>query len=201
MHEYDPDDGALIRAAQAGEEQGFARLLERHAARLHEFLRPFGRTAVGAEDLAQVAWIAVHRNLQRCDPARPFRPWLFAIARRAAIDAWRRRDPAAGELQDGDWVDRQHPGAALQAAGEAASIWDWVGRHVSREARDALWLMYREELPVQEIAEVLRCSTVRVKVMLFRARRRLATAWREDRGPAGLEDWNGRALAPDRSIP
>ena len=201
MHEHDPDDEVLIRAAQTGGEQDFARLVERHAGRLHEFLRPFGRSVVGAEDLAQAAWIAVHRNLDRCDPARPFRPWLFAIARRAAIDAWRRRDPEAGELQEVDWVDRRHPGEALQAAGEARSVWDWVARHVSREARDALWLMYREELAVQDIAQVLRCSSVRVKVMLFRARRRLATAWRTEQGPVGLEHWNGRALAPDRNIP
>ena len=201
MTETATDDRELALAARDGDESAFAALLARHADRLHEFLRPFERGSVGAEDLAQTAWLAVHRNLGRFDVDRPFRPWLFAIARRAAIDAWRRRDPDAGELRDADWIDRRHPGADLEAAGAAESVWDWVARTVSAEARDALWLMYREELAVREIAGILRCTVVRTKVLLFRARRKLAQAWSEDRRPAGLEDWSGRALAPGRNAP
>jgi RNA polymerase sigma factor (sigma-70 family) len=53
----------------------------------------FGRRlgpAVDAEDLVQDTLIALHTRRASYDPARPFTPWLFAIARYRLIDRHRR---------------------------------------------------------------------------------------------------------------
>lgn len=54
----------------------------------------FGRrTDDGAqiEDLVQDTLIAIHTRRATYDPARPFGPWLFAVARYKLVDAWRKR--------------------------------------------------------------------------------------------------------------
>lgn len=54
----------------------------------------FGRrTGDGAqvEDLVQETLIAIHTRRASYDPARPFGPWLFAVARYKLVDAWRKR--------------------------------------------------------------------------------------------------------------
>ena len=104
------DDADLARAAQTGEAAAFEELLARHGPRLLAFLRRRTGSDDAAEDVAQEVWVAVHRHLQRYDPRRPFRAWLYAIARRAGIDAWRRRPPPAEPVAEADWVDRRHPG-------------------------------------------------------------------------------------------
>lgn len=178
------DDAALAVAARDGDFSAFESLLARHEARLHSFIRQITGRSSDAEDLSQTVWIAVHRNLHRYDPARPFTTWLFTIARNTAISAWRRRKDDTLELQEHDWVDRAHPGEANFARDDAEKIWSWVGANLSAEQRDALWLMYREEMSAREIARTLGCSTVRVKVMLHRSRKKLLKAFSEQPAPA-----------------
>jgi RNA polymerase sigma factor (sigma-70 family) len=56
------------------------------------FMRRIG--ALGdVEDLVQETLIAVHRKRASYDPARPFGPWLFAVARYKMIDSIRRQRP------------------------------------------------------------------------------------------------------------
>lgn len=178
------DDAALAVAARSGDFAAFEKLLTRHEARLHSFLRQIAGRGGDAEDLSQTVWIAVHRNLHRYDTARPFTTWLFTIARNTAISAWRRRKDDALELQEHDWVDRTHPGETNFANDDAEKIWSWVAANLSAEQRDALWLMYREDMSARDIARTLGCSTVRVKVMMHRARKKLLKAFSEQPAPA-----------------
>jgi len=185
--EVQRDDGALVLMAQTGDMAAFEELLSRHERRLFSFLRQMSGSASDAEDLSQAVWIAVHRNLGRMDPSRSFSTWLFTIARNTAISAWRKKKEDVLELREQDWVDRSHPGAAAQAREDAGSIWAFVGDNLSPGQRDALWLMYREEMSVREIARTLNCSVVRVKVMLHRARKKLLKAFAERPVPAVVE--------------
>jgi RNA polymerase sigma-70 factor (ECF subfamily) len=174
-----PSDEALATAAQKGDLESFEALVARHAPRLLGFLCRKVRSRHEAEDLAQQVWIAVYRQLARYDATRPFRPWLFTIARRAAITAWRRSKGEAAELEEHHLVDRRHPGAASAQLEENEGIWAWVRTELSGEQSDALWLMYKQEMSVADIAQTLECSVVRVKVMMHRARKKLAAAFAE----------------------
>lgn len=173
---HEQDDATLAQAAQAGDHAAFEALLTRYEIRLYGFLRQMTRNTADAEDLAQAVWVNVHRQLHRFDPRRPFPAWLFTLARNTAISAWRRRRDDALELQEHDWVDRAHPAAAGSDREEADSLWAWIAEHLSAEQRDALWLMYREEMSMRDIARTLGCTTIRVKVMIHRARKKLLKA-------------------------
>ncbi len=154
----------------------FEQLLSRYAARVFSFLRQMTRSSHDAEDISQMVWVTVHRQLGRYDPSRSFSTWLFTIARNTAISAWRKRRDDTAQLQDHDWVDRTHPAESGFRREESENIWAWVGANLKPEQRDALWLMYREDMSVREIASALGCSVVRVKVMLHRARKKLLAA-------------------------
>lgn len=184
------DDGRLIGAAREGDPAAFAELVARHGPRLFAFLLQTVRNRADTEDLCQTVWVAVHGHLHRYDADRPFRPWLFALAHRQAISAWRKTRPQE-ELRESDWVDVAHPAADACAREDAEALWAWIGSHLRAEQRDALWLMYREELAVKEIAQVLRCTSLRVRVMLHRARRKLL----EHAGELAGAGWNVPSLA------
>lgn len=184
------DDAALARAAQAGDLAAFEHLVSRYERRLFSFLRQITGNTGDAEDLSQTVWVSVHRHLDRFDPSRSFSTWLFAIARNSAISAWRKQKADALELQEHDWVDRAHPGERVFAREDAENIWTFVAENLGAEQRDALWLMYREDMSVRDIARALDCSVVRVKVMLHRARKKLLKAFAEQPVPgvAGIAE-------------
>ncbi len=94
-----------------------------------------------AEDLVQETFVRLWRAAGRYDASRAtVRTFVFTLARRAAVDLWRRRD---GALPLGDHApDPEDP------AGNAAFA-DLVRRLDVREALDALSPAHREVLELQ----------------------------------------------------
>ena len=99
-------DAPLVRAARAGSQAAFGRLVERH----QQGLRGFLRRAAGpdADDVAQEAFVTAWSSLGRLRDDEGFRPWLYGIAWRKAQSLIRssaraaRRDHQWSEDQDGE---------------------------------------------------------------------------------------------------
>jgi len=90
-----------IKAAQSGSEQALEQLYRRHWPWAHRAAYLVVHDASAAEDIAQEAFLAAIRSLDRFDRRRPFGPWLNRIVVNRAID-WARarslRKEAAVEL-------------------------------------------------------------------------------------------------------
>ena len=88
---------ALIRAAQAGSSAAVEELFRRHWAPAHRAAYLIVQDAAAAEDIAQEAFVAALRALDRFDRRRPFAPWLHRIVANRAID-WSRARAARREV-------------------------------------------------------------------------------------------------------
>ena len=166
---------ALARRAQAGDDSGFATLVERLQRPLYRFLAVRTGSAADAEELTQEALLAAWESLARYDAGRPFLPWLYTIARRVAADHRRRcacrpSEPLVGDPESGE-LD---PHASSVQSEHRENLWQLATRVLDDEQRSALWLRYVDGLPPGEIGEVLGRGAGSVRVLLFRARRRLA---------------------------
>ncbi len=86
---------ALMRAALAGDEQAYRRLLGEIGRVVRPVIRgAFARARLGdadIEDVVQETLLAIHLKRQTWDPSQRLTPWINAIARHKAIDAMRRR--------------------------------------------------------------------------------------------------------------
>jgi len=194
-----PTDQQLAREAQRGSVVGFEQLVRRYQVPLLHFLRSRTRSTADAEDLVQDTFVRAYENLHRYRPSHRFSTWLFTIAHRISLNERRKRRPAGGadgveSLPDGG----VGPEAAAIEKEQRGRLWDLAATILSPPQRTALWLYYVEEMPVAEIAKVLKRSRVATKTMLFRARRTLKRAIREaEPGVMGRE--NG--LARQSSCP
>jgi RNA polymerase sigma-70 factor (ECF subfamily) len=82
-------DAARVRRAQAGSVSDFEALFRAHWAPAYRAAYLVVRDAGAAEDIAQEAFLAAVRALDRFDRRRPFGPWLHRIVVNRAID-WAR---------------------------------------------------------------------------------------------------------------
>lgn len=86
---------SLMRAATAGDEAAYRRLLQSLASALRTMVRRglarFGAGTDDAEDVVQEALLAIHLKRQTWDPREPIEPWVAAIARHKMIDHLRRK--------------------------------------------------------------------------------------------------------------
>ncbi|MEN3282073.1 MAG: hypothetical protein V7607_3213 [Solirubrobacteraceae bacterium] len=101
---------ALVRAAQRGSAEAFAELFRRHWPRAHRAAWLVVHDATAAEDVAQEAFLAAIRSLDRFDRRRPFAPWLHRIVVNRAIDYARARE--LRREVGGDVVEPAAPDAA-----------------------------------------------------------------------------------------
>lgn len=93
------DERAWVRGAQAGSASDLEALFRSHWPRALRAAYLVVHDAAGAEDIAQEAFIAAMRNLDRFDRRRPFGPWLHRIVVNRAID-WARARSLRREVGD-----------------------------------------------------------------------------------------------------
>lgn len=127
-----------------------------------------------AAEAVQVTFLKAWRASDRYDPSRRFSSWIYAIARRAAIDVGRReRRHTASEIDEA----RDTPTASVGIE----RVWDaWQVRRaidtLSDDEQQIVRLQHFEQLTHAEIAQHLDLPLGTVKSRSHRAHRRLATA-------------------------
>src|SRR5579862_3307391 len=94
-----PSDRSLISGALAGVESDVEQLFRRHWPRAYRAAYLIVRDHAAAEDIAQEAFVAAIRRLDRFDRRRPFAPWLGAIVANRAID-WARARSSRREVAE-----------------------------------------------------------------------------------------------------
>jgi RNA polymerase sigma-70 factor, ECF subfamily len=166
-------DEELACRAQGGCAASFEQLLRRFQAPLLQFLRHRGLGA-DAEDLTQETFLRAYQNLHRYSRRWAFSAWLFTIARRTSINHCRRTRPATNaSAVDAAAAAGANPLDGLVAEESRRRLWDLAAGVLPEEQTTALWLYYVEDMPLRGIALVLGRSRASVKIMLFRARRKL----------------------------
>jgi RNA polymerase sigma-70 factor, ECF subfamily len=80
------DERARVRGAQRGSASDLEALFRMHWPRAFRAAYLVTHDAAAAEDIAQEAFLAAIRALDRFDRRRPFGPWLYRIAVNRAID-------------------------------------------------------------------------------------------------------------------
>lgn len=133
------------------------------------------RPASAAEDVLQEVALKAAGRIGDYDPARPFSPWVMAIARNAAIDHLRRgrRDRL---VFDADLIDKfaaEAESVAGEMAEREAALGECLSRLDDRSRRLVAW-RYQQDLGVEEIARRLVLKPNAVYAALHRARKSLA---------------------------
>jgi RNA polymerase sigma-70 factor (ECF subfamily) len=180
------NDQELISAVAAGDDGALRELFARHAPWLAARLRSV-LPGADVEDVLQETFLAVWRGAGGYRPDGPAGGWVWGIARRQAALFLRRRGPAALALPEGPGPAAGQSGdpaeAALLRADLAAAV-AALGPDGSPE-REAWRLMYVEDRPVAEAAQLMGVPEGTAKSRAHRARHRLRAALRS--GPAAGE--------------
>ena len=138
---------AWIKGAQQGSVADLERLFREHWPRAYRAAHLVTGDAAAAEDIAQEAFLAAVRNLDRFDRRRPFAPWLHRIVVNRAID-WTRARKLRAEVELGDYLPSAP--APERDGGALARIAELPAEH-----RAVVVLRYVLEYTPGEIAELL----------------------------------------------
>ena len=171
----------MVHAAQRGSTEAIESLYRAHWARAHRAAYLIVQDASAAEDIAQEAFLASVRALDRFDLRRPFGPWLHRIVVNRAIDLVRARSLRA-EVAAGSGEREGSPELAASKRPEELS--DRTSAAIAAlpaDQRAAVVMRYLLEFTPGEIAEVLGLPRGTVNSRLRRGLDSLASELEDDR--------------------
>ena len=165
------DDAELARRFAAGEEKAVTAVYRRYAGPiLTVAMGTLGRRDL-ADEAVQTTMLKAWRAAGSFDPSRELAPWLYAIARRVAIDIYRRESRvSADELGDDDVAVVPLSFERTWEAWEVRSALD----KLPPDEREVVRLSHLVGMTHQQIAEQLGVPLGTVKSRSSRAHRRLA---------------------------
>jgi RNA polymerase sigma-70 factor, ECF subfamily len=164
-------DRKLVKAALSGSEEALEALYRRHWPIAHRAAYLVVRDEAAAEDIAQEAFLAAVRSLNRFDRRRPFAPWLHRIVVNRAID-WGRAKRLRGELSPDPESHPDALGGAPSRDRRSTPISDDVGEALAAldpQRRGIVVLRYLLEFTPGEIAAALDIPRGTVNSRLRRA--------------------------------
>ena len=165
---------ALVAAAQRGDKDAFAALVELYQNTVFGYLRARLMEASDAEDLCQETFLRCYLGREKLSRATSVGAWFIGIARNVLREhvrrVQRRKEVAWTELclELDALVSDQHAlndDALLQLPKCLESL--------GQSAREAIDLRYRSQLRMAVIAERLKRSEGAVKLLVHRARQAL----------------------------
>jgi RNA polymerase sigma factor (sigma-70 family) len=182
-------DCSLVDAVRHGDECAFEELYRRYHSRIAGFVRSMLHDEARAEDVAQEAFLSALKRMRATDAEINFKPWIYQIARNAAIDSYRRTSHAVEVSMDADdglrASDRQRlvgldggPDAALVTK-ERLSHLQGAFDELSDVHTKVLVMRELEGMSYREIGDKLDLTRPAVESALFRARRRLESEYQE----------------------
>jgi RNA polymerase sigma-70 factor (ECF subfamily) len=166
------DEPAVSRAEAPGgrgdDQAAFGELYERTAPKIAAYLRRVTGSPDWAEDLLQDTYVRFLNAERPAMDERQTLSYLYRVATNLVYDGWRsmRRERAWEEITPAE-------DTAPEPVGLRRDVEEALARLSARE-RALVWLAYVEGYAHRDIARVLEVKETSVRVLLFRARRKLA---------------------------
>jgi RNA polymerase sigma-70 factor (ECF subfamily) len=184
----------LVESVLEGETDAFEPLVLPYRQALLTLALRLSRNIEDAREISQEALMRAFKYLRTFDTEKSFKNWLFGILMNAAHQHGRKARPAGAgvriplspenerQLRATDNPERDH------RQGEFKSMLMDCLDGLSRREREVFLLRDIEERSIRETAEILRSSSVSVRVHLSAARRKIKDRIRE-RFPELAEGW------------
>jgi RNA polymerase sigma-70 factor (ECF subfamily) len=162
----------VVQAFRDGDVDALAAVFDRYQRAVWSVAMSVLRDRALAEDATQETFLRAWRGASGFDPGRDLAPWLLTVARRTAVDVYRResRPTQGGHGVEQDVVVRM-PG--IERAWETFEVRTALDE-LPPDEREVIRMSHFEELTHREIAQALDVPVGTVKSRSHRAHRRLA---------------------------
>lgn len=174
LDESDASDLELVGRAREGDRSAFGELVERHYDFVYRVAYRWCGRKADAEDAAQEVCARLGRSIRDYRGGSAFRSWLYAVTLNAMRDLQRRTARESAKLQAyGVHALTAEPAQGdAEAEGRTEALWAAV-RQLPEKQRDAVLLVYGEELSHAEAADVMSVAEATVSWHIHEAKKRL----------------------------
>ncbi len=162
----------LIERVKAGDTRAFERLISDHYRFIYKTAFRWLGHKSDAEDVTQSVCIRLADAIARFDGRSKFTSWLYTVTLNAVRDLQRSQKRHVIHIQAVSYVAREEIDASQEDALRVNDIWRIV-RQLPEKQRDAVMLVFGEQLSQAEAAVIMGCKEVTVSWHIHNARKSL----------------------------
>ena len=169
----DDSDETLSRRASQGCRVSFRALLDRHYDRIHRLAWRWSGSSTAAEDIAQDVCVKLAHAIKSYRGDAKFTTWLHRIAYTTAFDH-RRANQRMIAVEPSEIISLVDSSATVLPEDnfDGSDLWEAV-RALPNQQRDAVLLVYGEDMSHADAATVMGCAEKTVSWHIHEAKKRL----------------------------
>jgi RNA polymerase sigma-70 factor, ECF subfamily len=183
-NQLNDDNRLLIEKSIDGDLAAFREIIERHAPRVQAIAYQMTGNSADSQDIAQEVFLKLYRSLDSFNPKYRFSTWLYRVTVNVSIDYLRKHNRQEEQSFEEIETGRETPDCnARTEAGlendELRGVIRKLSENLSLNQRKAFVLRDLQGFSTLEVAGIMDCSQVTVRVHLAAARIRIGDALRK----------------------
>jgi len=156
------NDEQLVERYLAGDKPALETLIKRYLDRIFGFAFSYAKNEALAQDIAQETFVKAWKNIRKFDTTKKFKPWIYAIAKNAALDHLKKKQavPFSQLADDGSELpleavadDSCRPDAMYESS-ESDNWFEAAISKLSQKYRRVV-VLRQEDMTFREIAKEL----------------------------------------------
>ncbi len=172
----------IIHCCQKGDLRSFGELYDMYVRKIYDYAYYHTFHKETAEDLTSQIFFKALNSIKGFDPDKgTFQSWLYAIARNAVIDHYRRQRDEIDIDDIWDLADQCDPELDLDNKVKLYEVRKYLGK-LKADQREVLMLRVWQELSYKEISAIIGKSEANCKMIFSRTLRQL----KQELGPGAL---------------
>ncbi len=179
-------EAALVRRCQAGDQQAFQEIVERHQSKVFSIIYGIVRSRNDAEDIAQQVFTKVYFSIKNFDLRSSLLTWIYKITVNECYDYLRKQkvrrlvyEADMSEEESQRLQNTESPSSRRVPIDQDLERRDFVFKLLMKVPEEDRMLLIEKEVEgrtVEELAATTGLNENTIKVKLFRARQKLVKA-------------------------
>ncbi|MEZ4776899.1 MAG: RNA polymerase sigma factor [Bacteroidia bacterium] len=165
----------IIESIAARDEQAFAVLYELYSDKIFNTSLSYTKSIEDAEEITQDVFLKIYKSASSFQGASSVSTWIYRIAVNTSLNYLKKKKRFTffkHPLTSAQFVDFEHPGVLLQNKENAIALYKAIECLPSNQ-KTAFILSFIEELPRQEVADIMETSLKAVESLLQRAKKNM----------------------------
>ena len=165
----------LLQAVVAGDRVAFQKLYAQFADRVYNTVLSYCQNVADAEEVTQDVFTKIYRNAGQFKNNSSVSTWIYRIAVNTSLNFIKKRKRYAFLAfldTSHDQPDFEHPGMLMEKKEEAKYLFAAIDT-LPPQQKTAFILSFVEELPRQEVADIMETTLKALESLLQRAKQNL----------------------------
>jgi RNA polymerase sigma-70 factor (ECF subfamily) len=165
------EDGSLMRQLKQGDHESYEKLVLKHRVKALSFAQRYIHNLYTAEDILQESFADIYVYRERYRDEYSFKTYLFTIIRNKCIDYIRKNRILLGYeyIEGANWITPED--SFIEK--EKRSIIRRIIGQLKEDYRTVIYLIEYSGFSYEEAAEIMGRNVGQIKILVFRARRKL----------------------------